>query len=150
MVPFKERIWVRAHCSFLEFLLPAGHLHPLLSEALSKCLPQFLYTFSSRILGTCFVRTTERKVVCPVKYKGKGPLCGNIVGNVLGCLDRRLQNTKPSSLCQFLTSFLKIPKPTNEISKEAFPPSVSPNVLEAARRSLPAVGLARLSLPAVG
>lgn len=48
----------------------------------------------------------------PGEVQRKGPLCGNIVDNVLGCLDWRLQNIKPSSLCQFLTSFLKMPKPT--------------------------------------
>lgn len=70
-----------------------------------------------------------------------------------GCLDTRLQNTKPSSLCQVLTSFLKMPKPTNEISKEvkawllAFPPSGSPNALEAAGQAglyRSAVGLVEL------
>lgn len=75
-----------------------------------------------------------------MKYKGKGLLCGNIVGNVSGCLDIKLQNTKPSSLCQFPVSLLKMPKSTKEISKESrhgcrSPPSVTPNVLEAAGHS---------------
>lgn len=148
--PFKERIWVRAHCGSQESLLPAGP-----PARLTYCGPEqgptsvslfsenTYYTFSPRILGSCFVQTTITKVVCllgqcTVKYKGKEPLCGNIVGNVFGCLDSRLQNAKASSPCRFVRSFLKMPKPTNEISKEvkawllAFPPSVSPNVLEAA------------------
>lgn len=123
-VPFKERIWIRTHCRSQESLLPAGLPHHLLRGAPSKCRPQFLslrrtLITDPRIPGTCFVQATITKVVCllgqcTVKYKGKPPLCGNTVGNVLGCLDTRLQNTKPSSLCQFLLSFLKMPKPTND------------------------------------
>lgn len=118
------------------------------------------YTLPPQTLGTCFVLTTVTKVVCllgqcTVKYKGKGLLCGNIVGRAFGCLDTRLQNTKPSSLCQFPVSLPKMPKSTKEISKRSrhgccFPPRVSPDVLEAAGRAASAtVGSGELRRPKV-
>lgn len=101
-VPSKERIRVRAPRSPYYQLASCWPPTPR-SVAMGKYLPQFLsllqtrntyYIFSPRILGICLAQTTVTKVVClpgtmpgEVQYKGKGPPCGNIVDNVLGCLN---------------------------------------------------------------